>query len=76
MVGTMDAVGRWWDGVELWIAGLPFVPQVGVLLLAVVPVVALAVYVVDTASSVLLDARRRVFRRGDRQTEIPRNREK
>ncbi|MBM7415295.1 MULTISPECIES: hypothetical protein [Nocardiaceae] len=59
----MNAVATWWDGVELWIAGLPFVPQVAVVLLVVVPAAALTAYVVDIVLSALFDARRRYFRR-------------
>lgn len=33
----MHAIATWWDGVELWITGLPFVPQSIVVLLVVVP---------------------------------------
>ena len=56
-------MATWWDGVELWIAGLPFVPQVAVVLSVVVPAAALTAYVVDVALSALFDARRRCFRR-------------
>lgn len=34
----MHAIATWWDGIELWITGLPFVPQSVVVLLVVVPV--------------------------------------
>ena len=34
----MHAIATWWDGVELWITGLPFVPQSIVVLLVLVPV--------------------------------------
>lgn len=34
----MNRIATGWDGVELWIAGLPFVPQLFVVLLAVLPV--------------------------------------
>ncbi|MGA9872829.1 MAG: hypothetical protein WBQ44_17025 [Rhodococcus sp. (in: high G+C Gram-positive bacteria)] len=33
----MHAIATWWDGLELWITGLPFVPQSMVVLLVVVP---------------------------------------
>ena len=36
--GTVDRMASWWDGFELWIAGLPFVPQVALVLLVMVPV--------------------------------------
>jgi hypothetical protein len=59
----VNAVGSWWDGVELWIAGLPFIPQVAVVLAVVVPAAAITAYVVDIVLSTLFDARRRMFRR-------------
>ncbi|NLU84057.1 hypothetical protein [Rhodococcus sp. HNM0569] len=34
----MDRIAGWWDGAELWIAGLPFVPQVALVLVVAVPV--------------------------------------
>ncbi|MCZ4275101.1 MAG: hypothetical protein WBB62_09510 [Rhodococcus sp. (in: high G+C Gram-positive bacteria)] len=34
----MNAIATWWDGVELWIIGLPFIPQSIVVLLVVVPI--------------------------------------
>ena len=34
----MDRVAAWWDGLELWVAGLPFVPQVALVLVVMVPV--------------------------------------
>lgn len=33
----MDAIARWWDGIELWVTGLPFIPQSLVVLIVVVP---------------------------------------
>ncbi|SFA39298.1 hypothetical protein SAMN05444374_101282 [Rhodococcoides kroppenstedtii] len=56
----MNAVASWWDGVELWIAGLPFVPQVAVVLAVVVPAAAVVAVVADVVLSALFDARRRV----------------
>lgn len=38
----MGALARWWDGVELWATGLPFVAQVTLVLVVVAPVCALA----------------------------------
>ena len=32
----MHAIARWWDGIELWITGLPFIPQSIVVLLVLV----------------------------------------
>lgn len=34
----MESIARWWDGVELWVTGLSFVPQCVVVLLVIVPV--------------------------------------
>lgn len=56
----MNAVASWWDGVELWIAGLPFVPQVAVVLAVVVPAAAVVAVVADVVLSALFDVRRRV----------------
>ncbi|QRY61052.1 hypothetical protein JVX90_11380 [Gordonia sp. PDNC005] len=42
----MDSVLSWWDSVEEWLTGLPFVPQLVVTLIVVIPlatVIALAV---------------------------------
>ena len=36
----MGWLGRWWDSVELWLVGLPFVLQVPLVLVVVVPVCA------------------------------------
>lgn len=37
----MDAIGRWWDGVELWVTGLPFALQVLVVMIVLVPLAGL-----------------------------------
>ncbi|MCZ4078999.1 hypothetical protein O1W68_13680 [Rhodococcus sp. H36-A4] len=34
----MDAIATWWDGIELWIIALPFIPQSLVVMLVVVPI--------------------------------------
>lgn len=47
-VGTVNGFLNWWDGVELWLSGLPFVLQA----LAVMPVVLGLAYLLAT----LLDA--------------------
>jgi hypothetical protein len=36
-VTQVHAIATWWDGIELWITGLPFVPQSIVVLLVLVP---------------------------------------
>lgn len=33
----MDQLASWWDGAELWIAGLPFIPQVVLVLAVMIP---------------------------------------
>lgn len=43
----MSGIGRWWDGVELWIIGLPFIPQVLVVLIVSIPLAALVARVLD-----------------------------
>lgn len=44
----MSGIGRWWDGVELWIIGLPFIPQVLVVLAVLIPVAVLVARLLDT----------------------------
>jgi hypothetical protein len=36
----MSGFASWWDSAELWLAGLPFVPQVALVLVVVVPAAA------------------------------------
>ncbi|UGT41807.1 hypothetical protein LTV02_38915 [Nocardia yamanashiensis] len=43
----MHRIAGWWDGVELWVAGLPFVPQFAVVLAAMVPVCFALAYLLD-----------------------------
>ncbi|WP_306361162.1 hypothetical protein [Nocardia sp. CC227C] len=45
----MHRIADWWDGVELWVAGLPFVPQFAVVLAAMVPVCFGIAYLLDRA---------------------------
>ena len=33
----MQRIADWWDGLELWVAGLPFIPQFVVVLAVVIP---------------------------------------
>jgi len=44
----VSGIGRWWDGVELWIIGLPFIPQVLVVLAVLLPVAMLLARLLDT----------------------------
>ncbi|WP_415976546.1 hypothetical protein [Rhodococcus sp. 077-4] len=50
----MESVARWWDGVELWVTGLPFVPQAVVVLLVIVPAAFLLARVFDRVLAVVL----------------------
>ena len=43
----MDRVASWWDGFELWLAGLSFVPQAALVLLVMVPLCAGAAWLLD-----------------------------
>lgn len=66
----MGAILSWWDGVELWLTGLPFIAQTAV----VMPVVLLLAY----GAAVLLDGAlgqgaagiRRLRRAGDQPHEL------
>ncbi|NNH74186.1 hypothetical protein HLB23_30785 [Nocardia uniformis] len=50
----MHQIADWWDGVELWVAGLPFVPQFAVVLAAMVPVCFGIAYLLDRVLRVAL----------------------
>lgn len=50
----MESIARWWDGVELWVTGLPFVPQSVVVLLVIVPTAFLLARVFDRVLAVVL----------------------
>lgn len=55
----VDRIAGWWDALELWIAGVPFIPQV-VLVLAVVGPLAFGIaWTLDRAL-------RAALQRGDR----------
>lgn len=47
----MSGLGNWWDSVELWVTGLPFVPQVAVVMAVLVPLAALLARAVDALVS-------------------------
>ncbi|MEV0357781.1 hypothetical protein AB0H71_17160 [Nocardia sp. NPDC050697] len=50
----MEQIAGWWDGFELWVAGLPFIPQFLVVLLGMVPIsVAIAMGLDRTLRAVL-----------------------
>ncbi|MCJ0892964.1 MULTISPECIES: hypothetical protein [unclassified Rhodococcus (in: high G+C Gram-positive bacteria)] len=65
----MDAIARWWDGVELWVTGLPFVPQSVVVLLVLVPSAFLLARVFDRVLAVVLHLLGRDARAA-RETEL------
>ncbi|MEV6771616.1 hypothetical protein AB0N05_23630 [Nocardia sp. NPDC051030] len=52
----MHRIAGWWDGVELWVAGLPFVPQFAVVLAAMVPVSFAIAFVLDRVLRTALHA--------------------
>ncbi|MFF3570732.1 hypothetical protein [Nocardia jiangxiensis] len=43
----MHRIAGWWDGFELWVAGLPFLPQFAVVLIGMVPISFLIAYLLD-----------------------------
>lgn len=43
----MDSLLSWWDSVEEWLTGLPFVPQLIVTLLVAIPLATLIAVVVN-----------------------------
>lgn len=45
----MHSIAGWWDSVELWVAGLPFLPQFAVVLVAMVPISFAIAYLLDRA---------------------------
>ncbi|MBD0859930.1 hypothetical protein IA539_01700 [Gordonia sp. zg691] len=57
----MTAFFAWWDGVEEWLTGLSFVPQLLVTVAVVIPVAILIAYVLNLlvdAAATLFDRRR------------------
>jgi membrane protein implicated in regulation of membrane protease activity len=65
-VVTVNGFLSWWDGVELWLSGLPFVLQA----LAVMPVVLALAYLVATVLDGLLGKGIQLLRRA-RHTDEP-----
>ncbi|NLE80151.1 MAG: hypothetical protein GX610_11320 [Rhodococcus sp.] len=43
----MERAAGWWDSFELWVVGLPFVPQVVLVLLVLVPLCAALAWLLD-----------------------------
>lgn len=52
----MDQLANWWDGAELWIAGLPFIPQVILVLAVMIPVCFGIAWVLDRTLSAVFSA--------------------
>ncbi|WP_227980606.1 hypothetical protein [Nocardia spumae] len=50
----MHHIAGWWDGFELWVAGLPFIPQFAVVLVGAVPVSFLIAYLLDRGLRAIL----------------------
>jgi hypothetical protein len=50
----VHSVAGWWDGFELWVAGLPFIPQFLVVLVGMVPVSFAIAYLLDRLLRVTL----------------------
>lgn len=47
-------IAGWWDNFELWVAGLPFIPQFLVVLFGMVPVSFAIAFVLDRSLRALL----------------------
>ncbi|MFC4372495.1 hypothetical protein ACFO5K_00145 [Nocardia halotolerans] len=62
----MQRIAGWWDGFELWVAGLPFIPQFLVVLVGMVPISFAIAYLLDRALRALFRALGR-----DDHTEVP-----
>ncbi|MEV6274962.1 hypothetical protein [Nocardia sp. NPDC051832] len=45
----MQSIAGWWDSFELWVAGLPFIPQFLVVLVGMVPISFAIAYLLDRA---------------------------
>ncbi|MEU8894637.1 hypothetical protein [Nocardia sp. NPDC048505] len=45
----MQRIAGWWDSFELWVAGLPFIPQFLVVLVGMVPISFAIAYLLDRA---------------------------
>ncbi|MEV6218986.1 hypothetical protein [Nocardia sp. NPDC051833] len=58
----MQNIAGWWDGFELWVAGLPFIPQFLVVLIGMVPISFAIAFVLDRALRAIF----RLLGRGDR----------
>jgi hypothetical protein len=55
---VLHAIASWWDGLELWIAELPFGPQVVLILGVMIPVSYLIATGLDRVVHLVLDRMR------------------
>lgn len=69
-LGSVHHIAGWWDGFELWVAGLPFIPQFAVVLIGAVPVSFLLAYLLDRGLRLALRALGR-DRRADSAPQVP-----
>lgn len=58
----MNGIRTWWDGVEAWLTGLSFLPQLLVTLAVLIPVAIVAALAINLLVSVVLGL---LGRRGD-----------
>jgi hypothetical protein len=63
---VLHAIGSWWDGLELWIAELPFGPQVVLILGVMIPVSYLIATTLDKVVHLVLD-RLQTLQHGERR---------
>ncbi|WP_280255365.1 hypothetical protein [Nocardia wallacei] len=50
----MHRIAGWWDGFELWVAGLPFLPQFLVVMIGAIPASFAIAFLLDRALRVVL----------------------
>ncbi len=55
----MQRIAGWWDGFELWVAGLPFIPQFLVVLVGMVPISFAIAFLLDRGLRVVFRVLRR-----------------
>jgi hypothetical protein len=67
-VGPVKAILSWWDGVELWLSGLPFILQT----IVVMPVVLALAYFIAVGLDALLGRGIGLMRRVRHNDEEPR----
>lgn len=49
----MNDATSWWDGIELWVVGLPFIPQVALVVVVVLPIAGVIALAADRVVSEL-----------------------